>query len=136
MFHPQQWTGEDKLKAVRMVAEKYSFMVISSPEAPRRCFEFVDVVNTDTGDSVRAVVVDFDEPMTSDNMADVSQAVIDRLWGDSYIEGQRLPARIEYTGQVVQEMRAPQFPESTDRATSSAQQLATTAITCLLLLVL
>ncbi|KAL3898491.1 MAG: hypothetical protein SGCHY_002702 [Lobulomycetales sp.] len=132
----KQWTGEDKLKAVRMVAEKYNFMVIASPEAPRRCFEFVDVVNTDTGDSVRAVVVDFDEPMTSDNMADVSQAVIDRLWGDSYIEGQRLPARIEYTGQVVQEMRAPQFPESTDRATSSAQQLATTAITCLLLLVL
>ncbi|KAL3898492.1 MAG: hypothetical protein SGCHY_002703 [Lobulomycetales sp.] len=96
-----QWTGEQKLEAVHQVARAFDYMVIASPNAPETCFEFVEVVNTDTGESARAVVVDFTQPMTSDNMADVSQAVIDRLWGDSYIEGQRLPARVIYTGTYV-----------------------------------
>jgi hypothetical protein len=63
------------------------------------------VKNAATGQSVQAVVVDFDQPSSSNNLADVSQAVIDSLWpgyinGD-LVNGYPLYAEIEYTGQFV-----------------------------------
>jgi hypothetical protein len=63
------------------------------------------VKNTVTGQSVQAVAVDFCKPSSSNNLADVSQAVIDSLWpgyinGD-LVNGYPLYADIEYTGQFV-----------------------------------
>ena len=54
--------------------------------------------------------MDYDDPLTTNNLADVSQAVIDELWPD-YTIGARLAAEIEYTGEFVDEMDAPDSPE-------------------------
>jgi hypothetical protein len=63
------------------------------------------VKNAVTGQSVQAVAVDFCQPNSSNNLGDVSQAVIDSLWpgyinGD-LVNGYPLYADIEYTGQFV-----------------------------------
>jgi hypothetical protein len=65
--------------------------------------------------------VDFDQPHTRNNLADVSQAVIDELW-PGYVHGERLDAEIEYTGVFADVMRAQQFPEGDYEELSSAKR--------------
>jgi hypothetical protein len=65
----------------------------------------VNVKNTATGQTVQAVAVDFCKPNSINNLADVSQAVIDSLWpgyiNSDLVNGYPLYAEIEYTGQFV-----------------------------------
>jgi hypothetical protein len=92
-----------------MVAAQFNYMVLAryclytnnpSPNAPGSCFEFVNIRNTATGQSVRAVTVDFCQPNTPNNLGDISQAVIDSLW-PNYTIGMRMDATVEYTGEFV-----------------------------------
>jgi hypothetical protein len=53
--------------------------------------------------------VDSDQPHRN-NLADVSQAVIDELW-PGYVHGVRLDAEIKYTGVFADVMSASEIPE-------------------------
>lgn len=74
------WTGEQKNEAIQMIAARYSYRLIASPSAPSACFKIATIVSS-AGIIVDAIVLDFSSVYHSENVGDVSQAVIDILGG-------------------------------------------------------
>lgn len=74
----------------------------------------------DTGKSVQAVVIDFDQPHTSNNLADISQAVIDALWPD-YTIGMKMNADIVYTGETITAMTFGSIGDSISESKSDSE---------------
>ena len=74
------WTGEQKNEAIQMIAAQYSYRLIASAFAPDTCFKVATLVSA-AGVSVEAIVLDFSHVYFSQNVGDVSQAVIEILGG-------------------------------------------------------
>lgn len=76
----KQWTGEMKNQAIRSIAERFNYNVISSAFAPDSCFKVV-TLKAKSGAQAQAIVIDLSHVYHAENIGDVSQSVIDTLGG-------------------------------------------------------